>query len=82
MFFSRASFQPLDSAAFRKGEEDLLITSVWTVRRVPSVPALIVMVPVKMYLIHWSVIVERDRRQRYVPVALALVRRLSHCGRE
>lgn len=52
MFFSRASFRLLDSAAFKNGEEDLVITSVWTVRRGPSVPTLIVIVSVKTYLFH------------------------------
>jgi hypothetical protein len=69
MFFSRASFQPLDSAAFRNGEEDLVTTSVWTVKRGPSVPVLIVMVSVKTNLFYLSVIVEQDPRRKYVPVA-------------
>jgi hypothetical protein len=82
MFFSMASFRPLDSAALKKGEDDLAMTSVWTVRRGPSDPALIVMVSWKSNLIWWLVIVERDRRRRYVPEALALVWRLGHGGRE
>jgi hypothetical protein len=59
MFFSRASFQPLDRAAFKKGEVDVVTTLVWTVRRGPSVPALIVMVSVRSKLFHSSVIAEQ-----------------------
>jgi len=80
MFFSRASFQPLDSAAFKNGEEDLVMTSVWTLRRGPVVPTLIVMVSVKLNLFQQSVTVEQDRRRRNSPLALDW--RLSHEGRE
>jgi hypothetical protein len=59
MFFSWASFQPLDSAALKKGEEDAVTTLVWTIRRRPSVPALIVIVSVKTNLFYQSVIAEQ-----------------------
>jgi hypothetical protein len=59
MFFSWASFQPLDSAAFKKGEKDAVTTLVWTIRRGPSVPALIVIVSVKTNLFYQSVIAEQ-----------------------